>query len=290
MNTPILNSVIVPCCLIGIFFVMRQGSRCGRSALVAPLPASRGKARRRSKTHSINLLAPLAAMVGDRQTISPVAHGHTAVLDGIATRLDERRELTRYLIGPADLPRLLGTSVGLLETIGRRSPTHLGRCRWQRRRCHPDVRQSSRKASKPAKGMRRRSGASLFGLSGIAGAGFSSCRQARPRPLPYRAEEWLGPAPRALERRPGRATRACRLCRGPARAHRRRPRRTDAHAAPRRGRPRSNGRGQRHLVEGLARLAEAMRPADLACRRPSSRSSCAAPHQYGERTEPTAKC
>jgi hypothetical protein len=49
--------------------------------------------RRRRRTDSINLLAPMATMLGERDQfrLSPTAT--RAVLDGIATRLDERREL-----------------------------------------------------------------------------------------------------------------------------------------------------------------------------------------------------
>src|SRR4029434_6644597 len=68
---------------------------------------------------SINLLAPMAAMLGERQDqfrLSPTAS--RALLDGIATRLDERRELSRYMIGLLIFLGLLGTFWGLLETIG----------------------------------------------------------------------------------------------------------------------------------------------------------------------------
>ncbi len=119
LNTPILNGVIVAVLVIGIFFVMRQ--------VISLWPEVRWLRRFQHRehgaplleTHSINLLAPMAAMLGERQDnfrLSPTAT--RALLDGIATRLDERRELTRYLIGLLIFLGLLGTFWGLLETIG----------------------------------------------------------------------------------------------------------------------------------------------------------------------------
>ncbi|MGZ3341300.1 MAG: flagellar motor protein MotA, partial [Reyranella sp.] len=119
MNTPILNSVIVAVLVIGIFFVMRQVISLWPEVRWLRRFQHREEGAPPLETHSINLLVPLAAMVGDRQDqfrLSPTVT--RAVLDGIATRLDERRELTRYLIGLLIFLGLLGTFWGLLETIG----------------------------------------------------------------------------------------------------------------------------------------------------------------------------
>ena len=118
LNTPTLNTVIAGVLLIGIFFVFRQVILLWpevkwlrryqhREPEAPPPPAG-----------SINLLAPMAAMLGERQDqfrLSPTAT--RAVLDGIATRLDERRELARYMIGLLIFLGLLGTFWGLLQTI-----------------------------------------------------------------------------------------------------------------------------------------------------------------------------
>jgi hypothetical protein len=118
MNTPILNSVIVGVLVIGIFFVFRQVlllwpevnwmRRYQHREADSPVP----------QTDSINLLAPMATMLGERDQfrLSPTAT--RAMLDGIATRLDERRELARYIIGLLIFLGLLGTFWGLLQTIG----------------------------------------------------------------------------------------------------------------------------------------------------------------------------
>lgn len=64
------------------------------------------------------LLAPMAAMLGDRQgRFSLSALALRSLLDGISSRLDESRDLSRYLIGLLIFLGLLGTFWGLLLTI-----------------------------------------------------------------------------------------------------------------------------------------------------------------------------
>lgn len=64
------------------------------------------------------LLAPLAAMLGDREDIKISAMALRSVLDGIASRLDEQRDISRYTIGLLVFLGLLGTFWGLLDTLG----------------------------------------------------------------------------------------------------------------------------------------------------------------------------
>ncbi len=66
------------------------------------------------------LLAPMAVMLGgqrgDRVAIS--AQTMRAFLDSLATRLDEARDISRYLTGLLVFLGLLGTFWGLIETVG----------------------------------------------------------------------------------------------------------------------------------------------------------------------------
>jgi len=66
------------------------------------------------------LLAPMAAILGGertgRMTISQQTMRH--LLDSIATRLDEARDISRYLTGLLVFLGLLGTFWGLIETVG----------------------------------------------------------------------------------------------------------------------------------------------------------------------------
>ena len=65
------------------------------------------------------LLAPMAAMLGKRSgMISLTATSTRSILDSVATRLDEVRDTSRYLVGLLVFLGLLGTFWGLLETIG----------------------------------------------------------------------------------------------------------------------------------------------------------------------------
>jgi hypothetical protein len=66
------------------------------------------------------LLAPMAALLGGertgRITISQQTMRH--LLDSIATRLDEARDISRYMTGLLVFLGLLGTFWGLIETVG----------------------------------------------------------------------------------------------------------------------------------------------------------------------------
>jgi hypothetical protein len=65
------------------------------------------------------LLAPMARMLGTRRDgrVSLSATSLQTLLDGIAARLGETRETSRYLIGVLIFLGLLGTFYGLLETV-----------------------------------------------------------------------------------------------------------------------------------------------------------------------------
>ena len=63
------------------------------------------------------LLAPMATMVSNRNSLSLSAMSMRSLLDGIASRLDESRDLSRYTIGLLIFLGLLGTFWGLLETV-----------------------------------------------------------------------------------------------------------------------------------------------------------------------------
>jgi hypothetical protein len=64
------------------------------------------------------LLAPMATMLRDRTGHLSLATGSTrTLLDSVASRLDEQRETTRYLVGLLVFLGLLGTFWGLLATV-----------------------------------------------------------------------------------------------------------------------------------------------------------------------------
>jgi hypothetical protein len=68
--------------------------------------------------HQPKLLAPMAALLRDRQgltVLSPLTL--RSLLDSLASRLDEGRDLLRYMVGLLIFLGLLGTFWGLLDTV-----------------------------------------------------------------------------------------------------------------------------------------------------------------------------
>ena len=63
------------------------------------------------------LLAPMRALIGNQENMAISTQALRSILDSIATRLDESRDTSRYLIGVLVFLGLLGTFWGLLGTI-----------------------------------------------------------------------------------------------------------------------------------------------------------------------------
>ncbi|HKU09567.1 MAG TPA: flagellar motor protein MotA [Bradyrhizobium sp.] len=115
---PGLNALIGGVLLIGIILAFRQVIRLyPEVAWVNSFRiADPGLAVDRHPT----LLAPMAAILGGertgRMTITQQTMRH--LLDSIATRLDEARDISRYMTGLLVFLGLLGTFWGLIETVG----------------------------------------------------------------------------------------------------------------------------------------------------------------------------
>ena len=212
LNTPILNGVIVGVLVIGIFFVIRQVISLWPEVKWLRRFQHREEGAPPLDTHSLNLLAPLATMLGERQDrlrLSPTAT--RAVLDGIATRLDERRELTRYLIGLLIFLGLLGTFWGLLETIGAVADAINGLQVTGGDAMH-DVRQAQGAASRArSRACRRPSAPRCSACRARWCWASSNCRRARRRAASTSSSRNGWRAPRACRAaRRSTASRACR--------------------------------------------------------------------------------
>ncbi len=115
---PGLNALIGAVLLIGIILAFRQVIRLyPEVAWVNNFRiADPGLALDRHPA----LLAPMAAILGGersgRMSISQQTMRH--LLDSIATRLDEARDISRYMTGLLVFLGLLGTFWGLIETVG----------------------------------------------------------------------------------------------------------------------------------------------------------------------------
>jgi hypothetical protein len=118
LANPGLNALIICVLLVGILLAYRQVLRLFPEVnwVNSFREADPGLALARPPS----LLAPMAAILGERNAgrmaISPTIM--RSLLDSIATRLDEARDLSRYMTGLLIFLGLLGTFWGLIETVG----------------------------------------------------------------------------------------------------------------------------------------------------------------------------
>jgi hypothetical protein len=119
LANPLINSVIMVVEVFGVIWNLRQVHRLYREVLWVE-HFRRSRQPLQQATPPV-LLAPMARMLqgradGERRiTLSGTAM--RTLLDGIASRLDESRELSRYVTGVMIFLGLLGTFWGLLHTV-----------------------------------------------------------------------------------------------------------------------------------------------------------------------------
>jgi hypothetical protein len=116
LANPGLNALIIGVLLIGIVLSFRQVIRLYPEInwVNGFRLADPGLAVERAP----KLLAPMAAILGDRVGRMAIsAQIMRGILDSIAARLDEARDISRYLTGLLVFLGLLGTFWGLIETV-----------------------------------------------------------------------------------------------------------------------------------------------------------------------------
>jgi len=112
-----LNTVIILVLLIGIMLTFRQVTRLFPEVnwVNSFRLADPGLAVERPPV----LLAPMASILGDRMGRMAISSTMMrGILDSIATRLDEARDISRYMTGLLVFLGLLGTFWGLIVTVG----------------------------------------------------------------------------------------------------------------------------------------------------------------------------
>ena len=138
------------------------------------------------------LLAPMKALLGNAAAnMSLNTASLRSILDSIGNRLDDLRDITRYLIGLLVFLGLLGTFWGLLQTIGSISETI--------RSLNPgsgdanDILEALKSGlSAPLDGMGTAFSSSLFGLGGSLILGFLDLQAGRAQTRFYtELENWL---------------------------------------------------------------------------------------------------
>jgi hypothetical protein len=139
------------------------------------------------------LLAPMAAMLGERQgPLRLTAGSMRSMLDSIASRLDESRALARYLIGLLIFLGLLGTFWGLLLTINSVSDVIGGLKVSSGSELTDTFARLKDGLTAPLTGMGTAFSSSLFGLAGSLVLGFLDLQSGQAQNRFYNdLEEWL---------------------------------------------------------------------------------------------------
>jgi hypothetical protein len=195
MGNPAVNGVILGILIAGIAYIFRQvllldpeidwiesfrHSQAGGDSVAPRNPTPK-------------LLGSMARMLGAQQgrRVSLSASSLQALLDGIASRLNETRETSRYLIGVLVFLGLLGTFYGLLETVrsvgGVIGALNVGSSDLAR--AFADLKSG---LESPLHGMGTAFSSSLFGLAGSLVLGFLDLQAGQAQNRFYNdLEEWL---------------------------------------------------------------------------------------------------
>ncbi len=189
---PLLNGLILGVLLFGILYIFRQPQMLYRE--VAWIDSFRRPHLRIQTTP--RLLAPMAAMLGKRRSsgtqfsLSPTST--RSILDSIGARLDESREISRYLIGLLIFLGLLGTFWGLIKTIGGVSAT-LNTLNLDPGQDIVGLFENLKEGmASPLSGMGTAFSSSLFGLAGSLILGFLDLQSGQALNRFYNElEEWL---------------------------------------------------------------------------------------------------
>jgi hypothetical protein len=138
------------------------------------------------------LLAPMATMLRDRTGHLSLATGSMrSLLDSVASRLEEARETTRYLVGLLIFLGLLGTFWGLLHTVSTVGAT-IGALDTSGREDVMLFDQLKEGLAGPLKGMGIAFSSSLFGLAGSLILGFLDLQAGHAQSRFYNElEDWL---------------------------------------------------------------------------------------------------
>lgn len=190
MANAVLNGVILGALLIGIIHTFRNVTMLSRE--VEWLDDFQREDIIAESASTPRLLAPMATMLGEhkpeRLNLSTIAM--RSLLDGIATRLDESREISRYMIGLLVFLGLLGTFWGLLGTVDSISDVIGGLTAGSAASTAFEELKSGLKA--PLAGMGTAFSSSLFGLAGSLVLGFLALQAGQAQNRFYNdLEEWL---------------------------------------------------------------------------------------------------
>jgi hypothetical protein len=182
---PGLNGLIVGVLVVGILLAFAQVVRLFREVRWV------NSFRAGSQAGNPVLLAPMKALLSRSSSMALSTSSLRSILDSLATRLDESRDIARYLTGLLIFLGLLGTFWGLLQTIASIGTTiqSLDPTSGNTN----DVLESLKAGlSAPLAGMGTAFSSSLLGLSGSLILGFLDLQASRAQNRFYtELENWL---------------------------------------------------------------------------------------------------
>jgi len=184
-TNPGLNGLIVGVLAVGILLAFIQVIRLFREVRWV------NSFRAGTETKEPVLLAPMKALLGRRSGMALSTMTMRSILDSIATRLDESRDISRYLIGLLVFLGLLGTFWGLLQTIGSIGDT-ISSLDPASGNANDVLNSLKSGLSAPLAGMGTAFSSSLFGLAGSLVLGFLDLQAGRAQNRFYiELENWL---------------------------------------------------------------------------------------------------
>src|SRR3954451_14355753 len=191
LANPGLNALIVGVMLIGVVLALRQVWRLFPEVRWVNLLSQDEDA---DAAVSPTLLAPMAALINNRSNRSALSVTATrSLLDSVGARLDESREIVRYLAGLLVFLGLLGTFWGLIDTVG-----SVGRIISSLRTGQDSAvlfDELKNSLAGPLQGMGLSFSASLFGLAGSLVLGFLDLQAGQAQSRFYtELEDWLATA------------------------------------------------------------------------------------------------
>lgn len=193
LYNPILNGLILGVLLLGIFYVFR------RVWMIKPEIRWIESLRTSKPGYALQavpfLLGPVANALGEQERRGKIklpANSVRYLLDSIASRLDEQRDITRYEIGLLIFLGLLGTFWGLLETINSVSNVIANLSVGGDGDIAGVFDELKAGLAAPMEGMGTAFSSSLFGLAGSLVLGFLDLQSTQAQNSFYNEmEEWL---------------------------------------------------------------------------------------------------
>lgn len=190
MSNPGLNGLILGVLVIGILYAFRQVMSLTDE--VRWVNEFRRSDPGLAISSAPKLLAPMATMLGERKgRMTLNTSSMRSILDSLGSRLEEQREISRYMIGLLVFLGLLGTFWGLLTTVTSVAGT-IGSLSVES--ADPATVFTNLKAGLegPLQGMGTAFSSSLFGLSGSLVLGFLDLQAGQAQNRFYNElEEWL---------------------------------------------------------------------------------------------------